>query len=101
VDSAARSAETVNAWHTAGRMSWQPRQRQTIFRLICPHAILANDRGRGFAVVPRIGLMRFLLRISRAEQCPVVLVLAGVVAASLTAGWVSGRRPTIAAHRAP
>ena len=27
MDSAARSAETVNAWHTAGRMSRQPRQR--------------------------------------------------------------------------
>ena len=31
MDSAARSAETVNAWHTAGRMSRQPRQRQRYF----------------------------------------------------------------------
>jgi len=31
VDSAARSAETVNASHTAGRMSRQPRQRQRYF----------------------------------------------------------------------
>jgi hypothetical protein len=31
VDSAARSAETVNASHTAGKMSRQPRQRQRYF----------------------------------------------------------------------
>jgi hypothetical protein len=31
VDIAARSAETVNASHTAGRMSRQPRQRQRYF----------------------------------------------------------------------
>ena len=42
MDIAARSAETVNASHTAGRMSRQPRQRQRYLSHL-PHAILAND----------------------------------------------------------
>src|SRR6516165_10694258 len=43
VDSAARSAETMNASHTAGRMSRQPRQRQRYFVSFARTSILANE----------------------------------------------------------